>query len=64
MLARLCLTIALSTLTAATTFGQPPADAAFLSGREVVVSAAVFDGREGMEHSTSTELTLRLEPPR
>jgi hypothetical protein len=38
-----------------------PADAVFAPGRETFFSVAVFDSREGNNHSTSEELTLRLE---
>jgi len=38
-----------------------PADAAFAPGREIIFSVAVFNSREGVDHSTSKELTLKLE---
>jgi hypothetical protein len=41
-----------------------PADAVFGPGSETSFSIAVFDSREGIEHSSSKELTLKLELPR
>jgi hypothetical protein len=38
-----------------------PADVVFAPGREISFSVAVFDHREGIDHSTSKELTLKLE---
>jgi len=38
-----------------------PADAVFAPGREIFFSVAVFNSREGIDHSTSKELTLKLE---
>jgi hypothetical protein len=38
-----------------------PADAVFAPGRDIILSVAVFNSREGIEHSTSKELALRLE---
>jgi len=38
-----------------------PADAVFAPGRETFFSVAVFDSREGNDHSTSEEFSLRLE---
>ena len=38
-----------------------PVDAVFTPGREVYFSVAVFNSREGIDHSTSKELALRLE---
>ncbi len=38
-----------------------PADVHFASGREIYFSLAVFNSREGIDHSTSKELTLKLE---
>jgi hypothetical protein len=38
-----------------------PADAVFAPGREIYFSVAVFDRREGIDHSTSKELVLKLE---
>jgi hypothetical protein len=38
-----------------------PVDAAFAPGRDIFFSVAVFNSREGIDHSTSKELTLRLE---
>jgi hypothetical protein len=38
-----------------------PADVVFGRGRESFFSIAVFDSREGIDHSTSQELTLELE---
>jgi hypothetical protein len=37
------------------------ADAVFAPGRETFFSVAVFNSREGIDHSTSKELTLKLE---
>jgi hypothetical protein len=41
-----------------------PADAVFGPGSEITFAIAVFDSREGINHSNSKELTLKLEPPR
>lgn len=38
-----------------------PADAVFLPGRDIFFSVAVFNSREGIDHSTSKELALKLE---
>jgi hypothetical protein len=38
-----------------------PADAVLGPGKETFFSIAVFDSREGIDHSTSKELTLTLE---
>jgi hypothetical protein len=38
-----------------------PADAVIGPGREIFFSIAVFDSREGIDHSTPKELTLALE---
>ena len=38
-----------------------PADAVFAPGREIFFSVAVFNSREGIDHSTSKELALKLE---
>ncbi len=38
-----------------------PADAVFAAGREAYFSIAVFNSREGIDHSTSKELLLKLE---
>lgn len=38
-----------------------PADVVFAPGRDSLFSVAVFDSREGIDHSTSKELTLKLE---
>ncbi|MHB8836589.1 MAG: ethylbenzene dehydrogenase-related protein [Candidatus Methylomirabilia bacterium] len=38
-----------------------PGDVIFMPGRDVFFSLAVFNSREGIDHSTSKELTLRLE---
>jgi hypothetical protein len=38
-----------------------PADVVFAPGREIFFSVAVFNSREGIDHSTSKELTLKLE---
>ncbi len=38
-----------------------PVDAVFAPSRDIYFSVAVFNSREGIEHSTSRELTLKLE---
>ena len=38
-----------------------PADAVLAPGREAYLSVAVFNSREGIDHSTSKELALKLE---
>ena len=38
-----------------------PADAVLAPGREIYFSVAVFNSREGIDHSTSKEFTLKLE---
>lgn len=38
-----------------------PVDAVLAPGRDIFFSVAVFNSREGIDHSTSKELTLRLE---
>ena len=38
-----------------------PGDVLFAPGREILFSLAVFNSREGIDHSTSKELTLKLE---
>lgn len=38
-----------------------PVDAVFAPGRDLFFSVAVFNSREGIDHSTSKELTLKLE---
>jgi hypothetical protein len=39
-------------------------DVALAPGRETFLSVAVFDGRESLDHSTSKEFVLKLEPQR
>ena len=38
-----------------------PADVVFMPGRDTYFSLAVFNNREGIDHSTSKEFTLKLE---
>ena len=38
-----------------------PVDAVFVPGRDIFFSVAVFNSREGIDHSTSKEITLKLE---
>jgi hypothetical protein len=38
-----------------------PADAVLAPGRDAYLSFAVFNSREGIDHSTSKEITLKLE---
>jgi hypothetical protein len=41
-----------------------PSDVTLAAGRESFLSVAVFDGRESLDHSTSKEILLKLEPQR
>lgn len=42
-------------------YSGDPADATVAPGKDTYLSIAIFDGREGADHSTSQEIVLRLE---